>query len=105
MLALALVGECAAEVRLAWDPVADSRVPLYQVHYGITSGSYAQQQEVTGTTAVVSPPEPCQTYYFAVRACMADRTTCSGFSNEVSAIDDAYWACLPSRGGWRAILR
>jgi len=36
---------------------------------------------------------------------MADRTTCSGFSNEVSAIDDACWDCLPSRGGWRAILR
>ena len=105
MLALALVGECAAEVRLAWDPVADSRVPLYQVHYGTTSGSYAQQQEVTGTTAVVSPPEPGQTYYFAVRACQADRTTCGGFSNEVSAIDDACWDCLPSRGGWRAILR
>jgi Domain of unknown function (DUF4082)/Fibronectin type III domain len=57
----------AASVTLAWD--AESGVAGYRLHYGTSSGSYAQTGDVgTNTTATVSNLTAGQTYYFAVTA-------------------------------------
>ena len=73
----------AGDVKLAWDPVADSRVAGYQVAYGSASGQYANQVATASTAATVTGLTPGNTYYFAVAACAANGT-CSAFSNEVS---------------------
>ena len=76
----------AASLELAWDPVEDARVALYQVHYGQQSASYAAKVDTTETSAVVTGLDEGGTYYFAVRACTDGATTCSEFSEEVSTI-------------------
>ena len=83
---LALDSPKAAEIGLAWDAVDDPRVARYQLHHGLASGDYDSRVEATKTTAVVSGLQAGRRYYFAVRACAADGVTCSGFSNEVSAV-------------------
>ena len=77
-------GAQAADLKLAWDNVADSRVDGYQIHYGPASGQYETQVATASTATTVTGLAPGQTYYFAARACAADGATCSGFSNEVS---------------------
>lgn len=74
----------AAEVKLAWDPSPDAGVASYQIHYGITSGSYrsvtnaglATELTITGLTMGV-------TYYFAATAVGTNQLE-SDFSNEIS---------------------
>ncbi|MCP5446462.1 MAG: fibronectin type III domain-containing protein [Chromatiaceae bacterium] len=72
------------QVILAWDPVNDTRISVYQVWYHTISGQYDQHLETTSNPAVVSGLTDGQTYFFKVRACDANRVLCSGFSNEVS---------------------
>ncbi len=74
----------AGDVQLAWDTVSDSRVGLYQVHYGEASGQYQSQVPATSPGVAVTGLEPGHTYYFAARACTQDASNCSAFSNEVS---------------------
>ena len=77
-------GSHAESIQLTWDPVQDSQVAVYQVHYGPASGQYNDQVETATHTASIPDLPPGFTYYFAVRACDSARTNCSGFSNEVS---------------------
>ena len=74
----------AASITLAWDPVQDAQVAVYQVHYGSASGQYDKLVESASSSAAVPNLQPGVTYYFAVRACDAARLNCSAFSNEVS---------------------
>ena len=74
----------AGDVQLAWDAVSDSRVGVYQVHYGETSGQYQSQVPATSPGVAVTGLQPGHTYYFAARACTQDASNCSAFSNEVS---------------------
>lgn len=77
-------GAAPDEILLSWNPVPDSRVARYEVHYGLATGEYKAQVAATSTTASVSGLTPGLTYYFAARACDSG-STCSGYSNEVSA--------------------
>ena len=76
----------AAEIALVWDRVDDPRIATYQVHYGPASRDYDNHKVATESKVVVAGLQPGRRYYFAVRACAADGVTCSGFSNEVSAV-------------------
>lgn len=111
----AFAGDCSsADVRITWNPVEDPRASRYQVHFGQTSRVYVGSVDTIHTTAVISGLTPGQLHYLAVRACTRDGLVCSEFSNEVIAaigLDgevtpvEPCWACLPSHGGWRAILK
>lgn len=79
-----LQGVSAAEVQLAWDAVADSRVAVYEVHYGSQSGSYGNRLDSTTTSALVPNLQAGSTYFFAVKACDSTRAACSAYSDEVS---------------------
>lgn len=79
-----LQGLSAAEVQLAWDTVADSRVAVYEVHYGSQSGSYGNRLDSTTTSASVPNLQAGSSYFFAVKACDSARAACSAYSNEVS---------------------
>ena len=87
----------AAEVKLAWDAVADARVDHYQIHTGTASGQYTNQLTTAGTTQTVAGLDEGATYYFAARACDADETLCSPLSNELTtAIPHAAPVAKPS---------
>ena len=73
----------AAEAVLAWDAVADTRVQMYEVHYGLDSGHYDGKVTTSTTSATIPGLTPGATYYFVVRACDADGTLCSAFSEEI----------------------
>ena len=75
----------AGDVTLEWDAVTDARVANYEVHYGLAAKTYTGKQVVpkTATSARVSDLAP-KPWFFAVRACNADITICSDFSNEVT---------------------
>ena len=75
----------ATEVALAWDAVQDERVGMYELHYGHQSGQYEASRQITGTSVQLAQLEADTSYYFAVRACTADASLCSDFSDEVSA--------------------
>lgn len=72
------------QVTLAWDPVDDSRVARYEVHYGSASKSYQSQVQCTTPQILVTGLTSGATYFFAARACSSDGTLCSAFSNELS---------------------
>ncbi len=84
-LLLWLITTAAADgsVHLEWDPVDDSRVDHYVVHYGVTSGEYDERIETTATSLEIPNLVQGVTYYFAARACNAAETECSDFSNEL----------------------
>jgi PKD repeat protein len=75
----------AAELTLAWDAVEDDRVSTYELHYGTTANTYQASLETSDARATVSDLEPETTYFFAVRACSEGGSSCSGFSDEISA--------------------
>ena len=91
-LALGLLAICAASgqamagatLELAWDPVVDSRVAVYEVHFGAASGQYTDHVEAILPSASLPAPAAGEVLYYAVRACDAARALCSGFSNEVT---------------------
>lgn len=72
------------QVTLAWDPVDDSRVARYEVHYGSASKSYQSQVQSTTAQTQITGLTSGATYFFAARACSSDGTLCSAFSNELS---------------------
>ncbi|RKT47461.1 PKD domain-containing protein [Thiocapsa rosea] len=73
------------QIQLAWNPVEDSRVARYELHYGSASKSYQSQVQSTTAAVVVAGLESGSTYFFAARACTSDGSLCSAFSNEVVA--------------------
>lgn len=109
----------ASEVGLAWDPVPDSRVAVYQLYYGVSTKAYHRHLDTSAVSAVVGGLDKGRQYYFAVRACTQGLATCSAFSNEICAhiphlAEEPIEPCgnlagvplegLPSRAGWRVIL-
>jgi PKD repeat protein len=76
----------AGQVTLAWDaPTSATSLGGYKVYYGKASGNYTSNKDVgLQTTYTVANLSDGTTYYFAVKAYDASRTTESGFSNEVS---------------------
>lgn len=72
------------QVQLAWDPVHDPRVARYQVGIGTKSGSYGRRLVTTQTKAMIAGLRAGKRYFFSVRACTANVSTCSPFSNEIS---------------------
>lgn len=74
----------AEQVQISWNPVTDSRVAFYEVHYGTASTLYQWQVRTSETFAVIADLISGSPYFFAVRACTQDGTLCSPFSREVS---------------------
>jgi hypothetical protein len=95
LLATALLVSAAtasADVfKFSWGAVEDSRVASYVLAWGkksVTNGGVYGVGSVevpVGTTTATSPDMEIGTYYFAVKACNADKTLCSDWSNEVVA--------------------
>ena len=75
----------AAEVEIAWDAVDDDRVSVYEVHWGEESGDYQWHTQSQATHAKVDGLVDGRTYHFAAKACTADLTLCSEFSEELAA--------------------
>lgn len=75
----------AAEIELAWDAVDDDRVGVYEVHWGEASGDYQWETQSPTTGAKIEGLVEGRTYYFAAKACTADSTLCSDFSQELTA--------------------
>lgn len=74
----------AEQATLAWDPISDSRVTGYNVHYGTQSGTYTSIYSAgSATSATVSGLAEGQTYYFVVRSRDAAGNE-SANSNQVS---------------------
>jgi hypothetical protein len=78
-----------AMASLTWDPVQDSTVYAYHVHYGKQSAgqpgacSYEASQYVSSPTATIVGLDPDTRYYFAVSAYNGISGPCS---NEVSTV-------------------
>jgi len=114
LLALSLSSDLcvAAQARLTWEAVSDSRVQRYELFFGTDSGAYQDSLETLEPTAVVDGLDSQQLYFFAVRACGPPGGACSDFSEEALGIDGDSngelepfcWPCLPRRGGWRMLL-
>ena len=87
LLALILVSVTSAlagSLTLAWDPVTDSRVAGYKIHYGTSSRNYTSHIDVGNvTTRTVPNLTDGVRYYLAVTAYDGSRIE-SGFSNEVA---------------------
>ena len=75
----------ASHVDLAWDPVEDARVAVYEIHYGLAPGVYTHSRQTTATSLTIDQLDAGQTYYFAARACDQAKSQCSDYSNELSA--------------------
>ena len=75
----------AGQVTLAWDPVLNSALAGYVLHYGPSAGQYTSKIDVGKTTLrTVSNLTEGATYHFVVTAYGASRVE-TGFSNDVSA--------------------
>ncbi|MGQ0667164.1 MAG: fibronectin type III domain-containing protein [Nitrospiraceae bacterium] len=78
-----------ASASLAWDPVQDSTVTGYSVHYGTQSAgepglcSYQDSKFVTGPSTTITGLNSDTRYYFAVSAYNGLNGPCS---NEVSTV-------------------
>jgi PKD repeat protein len=59
-------------------------VDLYEVKWGVSSGQYDQTADAESNATTVTGLQEGETYFFAVRACVQDRTLCSSFSEEIS---------------------
>ena len=96
-----------ATVRLAWDPVNDSSVIGYYIHYGKDSpnrpGScaYDQEQFVSSNQGTVTDLDRGLTYYFAVSAYNGLESTCSNEVFTRTPLID----CCPSWGRHGEVMR
>lgn len=89
-LLAAHVGPAGAEVvTFGWDPVDDARVGVYVLAWGNHSvaegGKYAvgEVAVLAPATTATTPDLAAQPWFFAVKACTADKSLCSDWSNEV----------------------
>ena len=74
---------------VGWDAVNDSRVGKYVVGYGPASGQYDHEVVVEKTQLQADILDVgYTTYYVVVKACTDNRSLCSEWSNEVSAVHD-----------------
>jgi Fibronectin type III domain len=96
-----------ATVSLAWDPVNDSSVIGYYIHYGKDSpnspGSCAYDQEefVSSNQGTVTDLDRGLTYYFAVSAYNGLESTCSNEVFTSTPLID----CCPSWGWQGEVMR
>ncbi len=96
-----------ATVSLAWDPVNDSSVIGYYVHYGKQSpnqpGSCTYDQElfVSSNQGTVTDLDRGLTYYFAVSAYNGLESTCSNEVFTRTPLID----CCPSWGRYGEVMR
>jgi hypothetical protein len=75
----------AGSIALAWDPVTDSDVAGYRVHYGPASGNYTQQTDAsTSTTITLNGLTDCTAWFMAVKAYDSDGNVSASFSNEIT---------------------
>jgi PKD repeat protein len=75
----------AGQVALAWDASTSANVGGYKLAYGQRTGNYTATVDVGKTTSyTLAGLQDGSTYYFAVKAYDSNRTTESGYSNEVS---------------------
>jgi hypothetical protein len=89
-----LVAATAAQaevVTLSWNPVTDTRVTgdpkgKYVVSWGNATGVYDKgTAEVTHPTVTVKTPNLGKgAWFFAAKACNADKSQCSAWSNEAT---------------------
>ena len=106
LLAAAIWGQpaagaaAAAAVRLAWDAVVDARVAVYQLHVGTASGRYDRRLTTPATAIDVADLAPGVRHFFAVRACTAGGSLCSGFSDEISAVVEEARVAAPPRAAF-----
>ena len=84
VLLLVVQDALGGDVSLIWDEVIDSRVALYEVYYGTSSGEYGTVVDSFTNSITITGLIKNETYYFAVKACSYDHIECSGYSNEVS---------------------
>ncbi|WP_200372811.1 fibronectin type III domain-containing protein [Thiocystis violacea] len=79
------MGSEPGSIELEWDPVQDSRVANYRVHYGQSPGNYDQFQDVgMATSTTISNLVPDAIYYFSVKATDGYSEE-SDFSNELTS--------------------
>jgi PKD repeat protein len=84
LLLAAALPAFAGTVSLAWDPVPNSGVAGYMVHYGTSYGSYPNRIDAGNTTTFTVPGlADTGIYYFVVTAYDGSRTE-SAFSNSVA---------------------
>lgn len=85
-------GQTGAMATLTWNPVQDTSISGYYVHFGKTSTgrsgscSYEDQQFVSSPTATITNLDHNTRYYFAVSAYNGLESNCS---NEVSTVTPA----------------
>ncbi len=73
----------ASQVTLAWDPITESDVAGYRIHYGTASGSYSEHIDVHNVTVCTLTGLVAEkTYYFAATVYDSAGNE-SGYSNEV----------------------
>jgi Fibronectin type III domain len=69
LLGLCSLAEAADSVSLAWDPVNESDIVGYRLHYGTSSGNYIVTIDLgSATTATASSLTIGATYFFVVTA-------------------------------------
>ena len=82
----------AEVVTFTWDPVVDDRVAVYVLGRGSApaakGGVYksASIEVKAPSVSATTPDIPAGTFYFAVKACNADKSLCSAWSNEVKVV-------------------
>ena len=78
----------AEDLTLGWG-VTDSSVDHYEVFWGSSSGSYSNSMTVESPPATLTGLSVGRKYYMAIRACTANNSGCSGYSNEIVATTNA----------------
>jgi hypothetical protein len=79
----------SAEVaKFTWDPVVDDRVAVYVLSWGNATNVYDKGSvEVAAPLVIASTADlSAGTRFFAVKACNADKSLCSDWSNEVKVV-------------------
>ncbi|NOR79890.1 MAG: hypothetical protein GQ529_03520, partial [Methyloprofundus sp.] len=75
----------AGDANIAWDASPSSNVGGYILSYGKSSGNFTSSIDVGNTTTYnISGLQEGDKYYAAMKAYDVDRTTESGYSNEVN---------------------
>lgn len=88
-LALYSIPALTKEISLIWEANPESYVGGYRVYYGSTSRNYTSMIDVgLQTSYSIANLEDHRPYYFAVTAYDTSQSRESGFSNEVSLLDN-----------------
>jgi hypothetical protein len=91
LAAVLLVSTTAASAEVAkftWNPVVDDRVAVYVLSWGNATGVYdkGSVEVAAPTVTALTADLGAGTRFFAVKACNADKSLCSDWSNEVKVV-------------------